>query len=113
MDAAVRAWLAPQCPFCQRVYSFLVVGKLCSVMVEQVNLEALHQGIAPKALTELVGPRPKVPVLQLEDGRSVAESTVILRYLADRFPDCNVMRKDPYERRHALITEASYYYRLL
>lgn len=99
VTAAVRAWLAPQCPFCQRVYSFIDVGKLRYVVVEQVDLQALHRGVAPKALADLTGPRPKVPTLQLEDGRSVMESTVILRYLGDRFPECNVMRKDPYERR--------------
>lgn len=38
------------------------------------------------------------PVLELEDGATIYESTVINEYLEERFPDPAMLPKDPYER---------------
>ena len=38
------------------------------------------------------------PVLELEDGATIYESTVINEYLEERFPEPAMLPKDPYER---------------
>ena len=39
-----------------------------------------------------------VPVLELEDGRCLAETASIARYLEERFPDPPFLGRDPFER---------------
>ncbi len=46
---------------------------------------------------EALNPKGKVPVI-VHDGRVVTESTIILEYLDDAFPDPPLMPKDPYWR---------------
>jgi len=43
-------------------------------------------------------PLGKVPILELDDGRRLAESEVILEYLEDVYPEKPLLPKDPYER---------------
>jgi len=43
-------------------------------------------------------PLGKVPILELDDGRRLAESEVILEYLEDVYPQKPLLPKDPYER---------------
>lgn len=43
-------------------------------------------------------PLGKVPILELGDGRRLAESEVILEYLEDAYPQKPLLPKDPYER---------------
>ena len=42
--------------------------------------------------------RAEVPVLVLDDGRVVADSTIICEFLEDAYPNPPVFPKDPYER---------------
>ena len=43
-------------------------------------------------------PRAEVPALILDDGRTIADSTIICEYLEDAFPVPPLRPKDPYER---------------
>jgi len=43
-------------------------------------------------------PLGKVPILELEGGRRLAESEVILEYLEDAYPQKPLLPKDPFER---------------
>jgi len=43
-------------------------------------------------------PLGKVPILELDDGRRIAESEVILEFLEDAYPHKPLLPKDPYER---------------
>ena len=43
-------------------------------------------------------PMGKVPFLELEDGRRLAESDVILEYLEDAYPQKPLLPKDPWQR---------------
>ncbi len=43
-------------------------------------------------------PRAEVPALILDDGRTIADSTIICEYLEDTFPDPPLRPADPYER---------------
>ncbi|RTM15282.1 MAG: glutathione S-transferase family protein [Bradyrhizobiaceae bacterium] len=45
-----------------------------------------------------VNPRRTVPVLELDDGTKLLDSTAICMYLEDAFPDPNLMGRDPKER---------------
>src|SRR5229473_1734773 len=42
-----------------------------------------------------INPRGKVPALKLDDGAVVTENTAILSYLAKRFPEKNLLPKEP------------------
>jgi RNA polymerase-associated protein len=46
-----------------------------------------------------------VPVLLLDDGQSIFESTVILEYIEDRWPEPLLLAPDPLARAEARITE--------
>ncbi|HTR60241.1 MAG TPA: glutathione S-transferase family protein [Candidatus Binataceae bacterium] len=43
-------------------------------------------------------PRAEVPALILDDGRTIADSTIICEYLEDTFPEPSLRPGDPYER---------------
>ncbi|HZN54627.1 MAG TPA: glutathione S-transferase family protein [Candidatus Polarisedimenticolaceae bacterium] len=45
-----------------------------------------------------LNPYRLTPVLELEDGRAIYESTVINEYLEDAYPDPAMLPADPYER---------------
>ena len=45
-----------------------------------------------------VFPLGKIPLLELDDGRMLAESTVIMDYLEDVFPEPSMRFEDPYLR---------------
>lgn len=43
-------------------------------------------------------PQAMVPMLELDDGRQIGESTSICRYLEELYPDPPMLGRDPYER---------------
>jgi glutathione S-transferase len=45
-----------------------------------------------------VAPRAQVPVLITDDGRAIADSTVIVEYLEETYPDPPLLPHDPVER---------------
>ena len=52
-----------------------------------------------------VNPRGKVPALEV-DGKVLTENTAILTYLAKRFPEKNMIPKDPFEEARCISTMA-------
>jgi glutathione S-transferase len=86
--------------------------KLCGFHVSnyhnKVRIALLEKGIAfdedptcrPSQKEAFLARTPlgKVPWLELEDGRRIAESHVICEYLEDAYPDRPLLPKDPFER---------------
>jgi glutathione S-transferase len=52
-----------------------------------------------------LNPYRLTPVLQLDDGRAIYESTVINEYLEDAFPEPALLPKDPFERARVRMIE--------
>jgi glutathione S-transferase len=86
--------------------------KLCGFHLSnyhnKVRIALLERGIpfeedatcSPSQESEWLARSPlgKVPILELDDGRRLAESEVILEYLEDAYPQKPLLPKDPYER---------------
>jgi len=86
--------------------------KLCGFHVSnyhnKVRLALLEKGVPfeedatchPSQKDEWLARSPlgKVPVLELDGGRRIAESEVICEYLEDAYPQKPLLPKDPYER---------------
>jgi glutathione S-transferase len=86
--------------------------KLCGFHLSnyhnKVRLALLEKGVAfeedaschPSQKDEWLARSPlgKVPILELDDGRRIAESEVICEYLEDAYPQKPLLPKDPYER---------------
>ncbi len=85
----------PICPFSQRLEILLALKGLSDRVDFRVVDITLPRD--PHVL-ELSGGTTALPVMELEDGRSLKESLVLLSYLEDRFPDPTVRRSDAYER---------------
>jgi glutathione S-transferase len=52
-----------------------------------------------------LNPYRLTPVLELEDGRTIYESTIINEYLEEVYPDPAMLPKDPYERARVRMLE--------
>jgi stringent starvation protein A len=50
-------------------------------------------------------PRTEVPVLVLDDQQAIFESTVILEYIEERWPEPKLLPSDPLARAEARMTE--------
>jgi glutathione S-transferase len=86
--------------------------KLCGFHVSnyhnKVRLALLEKGVQfeedpschPSQKDEWLARSPvgKVPILELDGGRRIAESEVICEYLEDAYPQKPLLPKDPYER---------------
>ena len=85
--------------------------KLCGFHLSnyhnKVRLALLEKGVpfeedpcSPSQKDEWLARSPigKVPILELEGGRRLAESEVILEYLEEAYPQKPLLPKDPYER---------------
>jgi len=86
--------------------------KLCGFHLSnyhnKVRIALLEKGVpftedptcAPSQKEEFLARSPigKVPFLELEDGRRLAESEVIAEYLEEAYPQKPLLPKDPYER---------------
>jgi glutathione S-transferase len=86
--------------------------KLCGFHISnyhnKVRIALLEKGVpfeedptcTPSQKDEFVARSPmgKVPFLELDDGRRLAESEVILEYLEDAYPQKPLLPKDPFER---------------
>ncbi len=85
----------PICPFCQRLEILLALKDLR----DEVRFEVVDITV-PRSehLLALTGGTTALPVMELEDGRGLRESLVLMSYLEDRFGTPPVRRADPYER---------------
>lgn len=69
-----------------------------------------YEGIVPVNKNDDPGfarlnPYRLTPVLQIEDGRTLYESTVICEYLEDVFPEPGLLPKEPFERARMRLLE--------
>ena len=60
----------------------------------KLNLQAGEQSKPP---FDTINPKGKVPALQRDDGRVITEFPVIANWLAETFPEANLLPKDPDE----------------
>lgn len=86
--------------------------KLCGFHISnyhnKVRLALLEKGVpfeedsscSPSQKDDFIARSPlgKVPFLELDDGRRLAESEVIAEYLEDTYPQKPLLPKDPFER---------------
>jgi glutathione S-transferase len=85
----------PICPFSQRVEILLELKGLRDAV--DFSVVDITRPRDPALLAKTRG-TTSLPVLELEDGRILKESLVLLRYFEDRYPEPRVARPDPYER---------------
>ncbi len=85
----------PVCPFSQRLEILLELkGMRDAVEFRVVDITIPRD---PALLAKTRG-TTALPVLELEDGRILKESLVLLRYFDERYPEKTIARTDPYER---------------
>lgn len=85
----------PVCPFSQRLEILLALkGMADAVEFRVVDITIPRD---PALLAKTRG-TTALPVLELEDGRILKESLVLLRYFDERYPEKTIARSDPYER---------------
>jgi glutathione S-transferase len=85
----------PVCPFSQRLEILLALkGMRDAVAFRVVDITIPRD---PALLAKTRG-TTALPVLELEDGRILKESLVLLRYFDERYPEKTIARTDPYER---------------
>lgn len=85
----------PVCPFSQRLEILLALKGMPDAAEFRVVDITLPRD--PALLAKTKG-TTSLPVMELEDGRVLKESMVLLRYLDERFPEPAIARSDAYER---------------
>jgi len=81
---------APRCPYCARV-RILVAEKGIELDVVEIDLSDRPDWLYEKNATG------RVPVLE-EDGRALPESSVIMEFLEERYPEPALLPPDPADR---------------
>jgi len=87
----------PGCPFSERVEILLELKGLGRMMAD-VEIDISQP--RPDWLLRKTQGTTSLPALELDNGATLKESMVIMRYLEDRFPERPVAQRDPY--RHAV-----------
>ena len=70
--------------------------------IETVQVDLAHGEHMGEAFRE-INPDCTVPVLELDDGRTISEVLAICSYLDERFPEVPLMGRDPEERAQVLM----------
>lgn len=86
----------PRAPNPRRVKIFLAEKGIEVELVTTDMAKGEHK--SPEFLKK--NPSGKIPVLELEDGRCLAESVAICRYIEALHPEPNLMGADPFEMGH-------------
>lgn len=90
----LRMYHIPGCPFSERVALLLDLKGLGSLMADhEIDISRPR----PDWLLRKTHGTTALPALELENGETLKESMVILRYLDDRFPEIPIARTDPFE----------------
>jgi glutathione S-transferase len=87
----------PGCPFSERVEILLALKGLEHIM-EDVEIDISKP--RPDWLLKKTRGTTALPALELENGETLKESMIIMRYFDERFPDRRIAQRDPY--RHAV-----------
>lgn len=95
MTQTLTIYHIPGCPFSERVEIMLALKGLA---MEDVEIDISKP--RPDWLLAKSGGTTALPLLDIENGETLKESMVILRYLEDRYPEPAVRHPDPY--RHAV-----------
>jgi glutathione S-transferase len=97
MESSVRptVYHIPICPFCQRLEILLEL----KAMPDAVDFKVVDI-TKPRDpyILELTGGSTALPVMELEGGRALKESMVLMEFIEAAFDDTQVRREDPYER---------------
>ena len=87
----------PGCPFSERV-EILAVLKGLQEVFDDMEIDISKP--RPDWLLKKTRGTTSLPAMSIENGETIKESMVIMRYLEDRYPERPVVQKDPY--RHAI-----------
>jgi len=91
----MKLYVAPYAPNPRRVAMFVSEKGIADLEVVSVNLqEGEHRSDAFRAKS----PLSQIPMLELDDGRTLTESRAICTYLEALYPDPNLMGRDAFER---------------
>jgi glutathione S-transferase len=93
--SALTVHRIPVCPFSQRLEILLALKNLTDA-VRFVTVD-ITKPREPGLLAKTDG-STELPVAELEEGKVLKESLVILQYLEDRFPEPRIAQRDPYRR---------------
>ena len=96
-DDRLTMYHIPGCPFSERVEILLELKGLHGIM-EDVEIDISKP--RPDWLLKKTRGTTALPAMTLENGETLKESMVIMRYFEDRFPERPVAQKDPF--RHAV-----------
>jgi RNA polymerase-associated protein len=88
--SALVLYDAPRCPYCARV-RIVLAEKAIEYEVVEIDLADRPAWIYEK------NPTGRVPVIE-EDGWVLAESSVIMEYLEERYPEPALLAADPADR---------------
>jgi len=93
----LRMYHIPGCPFSERVELLLDLKGLAGVMADhEIDISKPR----PDWLLAMTRGTTALPALELENGETLKESMVIMRYFEDLYPDPPVRQRDPF--RHAV-----------
>jgi glutathione S-transferase len=91
----VKLYTSQRAPNPRRVLMFMAEKNIAGIELVQVDLfKDEHRSAAFMALN----PMAQVPVLELDDGRTLSETRAICTYLEGRYPAPNLMGEDYEER---------------
>ncbi|MEL7482199.1 MAG: glutathione S-transferase family protein [Pseudomonadota bacterium] len=92
----MKLYHAPKAPNPERAVMFLrAKGRLDEVEIEEISImKGEHKSPEYRALS----PMSQVPVLVLDDGRTLTESRAICTYFEALWPDPDLFGKEPFER---------------
>lgn len=93
----MKLYTAPYAPNPRRVTMFAAEKGLDALEVVQIDL---MQGAHREAAFREKSPLSQVPVLELDDGRTLTESRAICTYLEALHPEPNLLGADAFERAH-------------
>lgn len=92
----MQLYHSPKAPNPERAVMFLrAKGKLDQVEIKEISImEQEHKSEAYRKLS----PMAQVPVLVLDDGRTLTESQAICTYFEALWPEPNLLGSDPFEK---------------
>ncbi len=95
--AELTMYHIPGCPFSERVEILLSLKGLTGLMADvEIDISKPR----PEWLLRKTQGTTSLPALELDNGETLKESMVIMRYIEDRFPERPIAQRDPY--RHAV-----------
>lgn len=91
----MKLYTAKLAPNPRRVNMFVAEKGITAIEVVMVDMAKQEHKTSP---VKNAGPRPFLPVLELDDGRQLAESRAICTYLEGLYPEPNLIGRDAEER---------------